>query len=103
MFMFSMDYMVKRTLYGGPHDGEVIEVHQDSLKIFPRVTMEDDEGVLTEYGLDNDGEFVWLPDPDSPKVARGMFVFDDDGNLISEEKSVEDVLKKLNDLDGSGE
>lgn len=93
-----MDYMVKMTLYGGPHDGEVVQMHQDSLKVFPRVTMEDDEGVMTEYGLDNDGKFVWLPNPDDPKVTRGMFVFDDDGNLISEEKSMEGVLRKLDEL-----
>lgn len=86
--------MLTMILHGGPHDGEEIQIHRDNLKIMPRVSMTDAEGKVTEYGLDNDGKFVWLPDPSSPKVRRGVFVFDDDGNVISEETSVQDALEK---------
>lgn len=64
----------------------------------PRITMQDREGHSTQYGLDNHGKFVWLPDPENPKVSRGFFVCDDDGNVLSEEKSIEDARNKLDDF-----
>jgi hypothetical protein len=44
-----------------------------------------------------------LPDPDDPKVARGIFVCDDDGNVISEERSVSDALDRLDELNDEDE
>ncbi len=81
-----MSDIVKMTLYGGPCDGEVIEIHKDNLKIKPQINIKKEEGVIFTYGLDNNNQFVWLPNPDDPKVARGWYVCDDDGNVISEEK-----------------
>ena len=95
--------IVKKTLYAGPFDGQLIEVHKDNLKIKPRITVKDKDGMEFVYGLDNKGEFVWLPNPDDPKVCRGTFVCDDDGNLISEEKNSEDAFQKLDDLDDDSE
>ena len=93
-----MDNMITMILYGGPHDGENIEIHPDTLKIKLRISMRDEKGKITEYALDNQGEFVWLPNPNDPKVARGFFVCDDDGNVISEEDSLGDAMDKLDDL-----
>ena len=94
-----MSEIVKMILHAGPHDGEEIEIHRDNLKIKPRISVENDAGEVSEYGLDNDGKFVWLPDPNDPKVARGIFVCDDNGNVISEEWSIEDALKKMNEFE----
>ena len=97
-----MSGVVKKTLYGGPRDGEVVEIHEDNLKTKPRITLERD-GRKIVYGLDDSGEFVWLPKPDDPKVARGWFVCDDDGRVISEESSLDDAFRKLDDLDDDSE
>ena len=98
-----MSEIVEMVLYGGPHDGETIEIHRDNLKIKPRMSVEDENGRVSEYALDDEGKFVWLPDPDDPKVQRGFFVCDDDGNVISEERSVDDVLRKLGELNDDGD
>jgi hypothetical protein len=95
--------IVTMILYGGPHDGEEISIHRDNLKRKPRVGIEGKTGETTEYALDDDGKFVWLPDPDDPKVARGMFVCDDDGNVISEERSISDAFDKLDELNDDNE
>ena len=99
----SMNDILKKTLYGGPCDGQVIEIHKDSLKIKPRMTVKDKDGLEFVYGLDNKDEFVWLPNPDDPKVARGWFVCDDDGNVISEEKNIEDARRKLDEFNDDSE
>ncbi len=93
-----MNNVKSMTLYGGPHDGEIIEIHRDNLKIKPRISMQDTKGEISTYALDDEGKFVWLPDPDDPKVARGFFVCDDDWNLISEEDTIDDAKDKLDDL-----
>lgn len=93
-----MNDIVTKILYGGPHDGEGFSIHRDNLKIKPRISIESESGEVTEYGLDDDEKFVWLPDPNDPKVARGIFVCDDDGNVISEEISIPDALDKLEEL-----
>jgi len=98
-----MSDIVQMTLHGGPRDGEVVEIHHDNLKIKPRLNMKDKEGYAVVYGLDNEGRFVWLPNPDDPKVARGWFVCDDDGSVISEEKTAGDALRKLDDLNDESE
>lgn len=98
-----MSGIIKKTLYGGPCDGEEIEIHEDNLKIKPKVNVTNKDGLTFTYGLDNNGEFVWLPNPDDPKVARGWFVCDDDGNVISEEKSEEDAMRKLDDFNDDSE
>lgn len=90
-----MSDILKMTLYGGPMDGEVIEIHRENLKIFPLLSCENDEGVEAVYGLDNSGQFVWLPNPDDPKVQRGGFVCDDDGNVIARVDSPEEALEAL--------
>ncbi|MBL9159076.1 MAG: hypothetical protein JNJ70_16470 [Verrucomicrobiales bacterium] len=64
----------------------------------PRLSMRSREGEEATYALDDHGQFVWLPDPDDPKVQRGIFVCDDDGNVLSEEKNIENVLRKLSEL-----
>jgi len=89
----------KMTLHGGPCDGDEIEIHEDNLKILPRISTKGRDAEEVVYALDNEGKFVWLPYPDDPKVQRGFFVCDDDGNVLSEEKSVEDALRKLEDMD----
>jgi hypothetical protein len=93
------DKIKKMILHGGPCDGDEIEIHEDTLKIKPRISMTSSSGKEAEYALDNDGKFVWLPNPNDPKVQRGVFVCDDDGNVLSEEKSIEDAFRKLADLD----
>ena len=98
-----MSDIIKKTLYGGPCDGEEIEIHRDNLKIKPRINVTNKDGLTFVYGLDNNDEFVWLPNPDDPKVARGWFVCDDNGNVISEEKNIEDALEKLDDLNDDSE
>ncbi len=98
-----MDNIVKKTLFGGPCDGQVIEIHKDNLKIKPRMTVKDKDGLEFVYGLDNNEEFVWLPNPEDPKVARGWFVCDDDGNVISEEKNAEDARRKLDEFNDDSE
>ena len=98
-----MDELRKILLYGGPHDGETIEIHPHTLKVMPRITMQDEEGNSTQYGLDNHGKFVWLPDPESPKVSRGYFVCDDEGNVLSKEQSIENARKKLDDFNDESE
>lgn len=98
-----MSDIVKKTLYGGPCDGEVIEIHRDNLKIKPRINVTNNKGLTFVYGLDNNDEFVWLPDPDDPKVTRGWFVCDDDGNVISEEKTAEDALRRLDEFNDDSE
>ena len=97
-----MSGIIKKALYGGPCDGEEIEIHEDNLKFKPRVTLERD-GLRFAYGLDNNGVFVWLPRPDGLKVAGGWFVCDDDGKVISEERSVEDAFRRLDDLNDDSE
>ena len=92
------DAIVWMTLYGGPHDGEKIDIHRDNLKIYPLINVQDQNtGKWSTYGLSNEDKFVWLPNPDDPKVQRGWFVCDDDGNLISKAKTEEDALEKLNE------
>ena len=97
-----MSDILKKILYGGPCDGEEIEIHRDNLKIKPRINVTKD-GLKLVYGLDNNDEFVWLPNPDDPKVARGWFVCDDDGKVISEEKSAEDAFRKLDEFNDDSE
>jgi hypothetical protein len=41
----------KMELFGGPHDGETIEIHEDNLKIKPIISVETKEGQVTEYGV----------------------------------------------------
>lgn len=94
--------MVKKTLYGGPHDGEQIEIHKDHIKLKARIEICGD-GKVSVYGVDDDGRFVWLPDPEDPRVSRGFFVCDDDGRVISEESSTSDALEKLDELNDDGE
>lgn len=98
-----MSNMVELTLYGGPMDGDTITIARDNLKIKPIVDVETPDGTIVSYALDDDGKFVWLQDPNDPKFQRGMFVCDDDGNVISEEHSIEDVLNKLQELDREDE
>jgi len=98
-----MNDIIKKTLFGGPCDGEEIQIHCNNLKIKPRIKIADKDGLIFVYGLDNNDEFVWLPNPDDPKVARGWFVCDDDGNVISEEKNAEDALKKLDEFNDDSE
>lgn len=90
-----MNDIIEMTLYAGPLDGNTITILRDHLTIKPRISVESPDGEIVEYALDDEGKFVWLPDPNDPKVSRGVFVFDDDGNLISEEDSMEDALQKL--------
>ena len=95
-----MNEKIKRmTLHGGPCDGDEIEIHEDNLKILPRISTHGRDGKEVVYVLDNKGKFVWLPDPDDPKVQRGIFVCDDNGNVLSEERSLEDAMQRLEDLD----
>ena len=95
--MKDSDGIIDMLLYGGPKDGEVIQIHKENLKIKPKITLlsEDNEEIV--YALDNDGKFVWLPDPNDTKVQRGYFVCDD-GNVVSEEKNLTDAYEKLDDL-----
>ena len=95
--------IVEKTLYGGPCDGQIINIHRDNLKIKPRITIKDNDGLEFIYGCDNNEEFLWLPNPEDPKVARGIFVCDDDGNVISEEQNAEDALRKLDELNDDSE
>jgi hypothetical protein len=87
--------IIEITLYAGPLDGNTIRVHRDTLKIKPIVGVQAPSGEWIDYALDNEGKFVWIPDPNDSKVARGFFVCDDDGNVISEEKSITAALDKL--------
>ena len=96
--MEDSDGIVEMLLYGGPNDGEVIQNHKENLKIKPKITMLSKSKEEVTYALDDAGKLVWLPNPDDPKVQRGYFVFDDDGNLISEEKNQSDAYEKLDDL-----
>ena len=98
-----MDDIIEKTLLGGPCDGQIIEIHKDNLKIKPRMTVKDKDGLEFVYGLNNNDEFVWLPNPDDPKVTRGWFVCDDDGNVISEEKNIEDAQRKLDEFNDDSE
>lgn len=93
-----MSDIVEMPLYGGPLDGNTITIHRDNLKIKPRLSVESPNGGFIEYALDDAGKFVWLPDPHDPKVARGVFVCDDNGDVISEERSIAEALDKLQDL-----
>ena len=52
-------------------DGEEIEIHSDSLKIKPIINVTDEDGLTLTNCFDNNDEFVWLSNPDDPKVARG--------------------------------
>ena len=99
--MEDTDGIIEMLLYGGPNDGEVIQIHKENLKIKPRITILSKNREEVVYALDDAGKLVWLPDPDDPKFQRGYFVFDDE-NLISEEKSQNDAYEKLDDLNDEG-
>ena len=45
------------------------------------------------YAVDDSKRLVWLPAPESPAVARGVFVCDDDGKVVSEEADVGGVME----------
>ena len=45
-----MSDIIKKILYGGPCDGEEIEIHRDNLKIKPRINVTKD-GLKLAYGL----------------------------------------------------
>ena len=90
--------VIKKILRGGPMDGEEVEIHIDNLKLKPILNTTNDKGQTFSYGLDDNDEFVWLPNPDDPKIERKWSVCDDDGNVISEEKTQEDALRTLDDL-----
>lgn len=94
-----MSDIIEMTLYAGPLDGNTITIHRDTLKIKPVVAVQARDGEWIDYALDNEGKFVWIPDPNDSKVARGVFVCDDDGNVISAEKSIADALGILQELD----
>jgi len=90
-----MDNMTLVTLIGGPHDGEKVEIHREQLKIKPILSMEDEQGNCSEYELDENGQFVWLPDPNARNFAGKWYICDDDGNVISEECNEQDALDML--------
>ena len=87
----------KIKLHGGRYDGEIIEVHEELLKMRSILGMEDDNGEVTEYGLDDNMNYILLTDENRDELHKGWFVFDDDGNVISNEKSEEDALKALDE------
>ena len=87
----------KMKLHGGLHDGEIIEIHEDNLKMRSIIAMEDGNGKVTEYGLDDNMNYILLTDENRHKIQKGWFVCDDDGNIISNEKNEEDALKKLDE------
>ncbi len=93
-----MSEMIKKILFSGPMDGHEIEIHKDNLKIKPRINITDDKGQIFVYGLDNNNEFIWLSNPDDSNVTRGWFVCDDDGNVISEEKTEENAKRRLDEF-----
>ncbi|MBI5183233.1 MAG: hypothetical protein HY999_02590 [Nitrospinae bacterium] len=98
------DHKIKKMeLWGGPHDGEIIEIHEDNLKIKPIISVKNGEGNVTEYIVDNKGKFVWLANPGDENVTRNWFVCDDDGNVISEEKDIKDAFRKLDDFNDDSE
>ena len=66
-----MSEIVNMRLYGGPCDGELIEIHKSHLELNIRLEVCRD-GESTTYGVDNDGKLVWLPDPQDPRVSRGF-------------------------------
>lgn len=85
-------------LYGGPNDGEQIEIHEDNLKIKPIISIENKEGDVTEYALNNQGRFIWLKDHSDENRKRQWFVCDDNGNVISEEKDIDDAFATLDNF-----
>ena len=87
----------KMKLHGGHHDGEIIEIHEENLKISPIISVEDDRGKVTEYGLDDNKNFILLTDENRDKLQKGWFVCDDNGNVISNEENEEDAMKKLDE------
>ena len=48
----------KMTLHGGPCDGDEIQIHEDNLKILPRISIKGRDGKEVVYALDNEGKFV---------------------------------------------
>jgi len=96
------DDLIEITLYGGPKDGEMIQIHKDNLQISPRISLTDDSGNSVVYAPNSQGDFVWLPEPEKENSARSYFVFKDDGTLLSEENSVEEAQDKLDDLENEG-
>ena len=96
--------IVKKTLYGGPCDGQEIEIHRDNLKIKPKINVSSDDGRNSVYAYDAaTGKFIWTHDARCPKETGGWFVCDDDGDVISEEKSEEDAMDKLDDFNDDSE
>ncbi len=93
-----MSGIIKKMLYAGPMEGHVIEIHEENLKIRPIINVTDERGQTFVYGLEN-GEFIWISDPDGSTVTSGWFVCDDDGDVISEEKSEEDARRRVDKLD----
>ncbi len=96
-----MSDMITLALYGGPCDGERIQIHRDHLDLKARIEIQR-EGQTVVYGVDDSGRLVWLPDPQSERVLRGIFVCDDDGKVISEEPTTSDAIERLEDLGDEG-
>lgn len=95
------DNIVIKTLNGGPHDGEEFDIHRDNLRIKPIINVRDEDGNWSSYAPDENGQYVWLPDPDNSWFSPKWYVCDDNGNVISEESSEQDVfetLDKFNDV-----
>ena len=97
-----MPDIIPATLYGGPLDGESVELHREVFDLKARVEVRRGDAVFV-YGVDDSNRLVWLPDPEDPRVGRGVFVCDDDGKVISEEPTVSEAMEKLDELDDEGQ
>jgi len=95
--------ILKMKLHGGPHDGEEIEIHRDHLKLKPWIGASFEEGgEVSDYKF-VDGKFIWIEDPNDPQYKSSWMVFDDDGNLLSEVETEEEMHQKLDDFNDSSE
>ena len=94
-----MARLVQVPLSGGPLDGETFEIHPDKLKIQPLVSFQREDGEIVEYRYNGIDQFLWVHDPTAPEFQTGVFVFDDDGNRLSEEATIEDAMDYRSDLE----
>jgi len=90
-----MDKIVTMVLNGGPHDGEKIEIHSDNLRIKPIINVSDENNNWSSYVFNDDGNFVWLSNPDDPSRIHNFYVCADDGTIIFQESSEQDALEML--------
>jgi len=90
-------------LHGGPHDGTEIDIHRDTLKIKPWIGVSFEEGGEVSNYKFVDGKFIWAEDPNDPRFKSSGFVFDDDGNILAEVETEDEVLKKLDEFNDPSE